>query len=176
MSESLIFAHFIIFGERCEWIAHFAHIKWAMWANRSFRSPKSKWVNRSFFWANRSFANFWTKKERFAWKSNERIPSPGKAVVLFLYKSTNARTNRLNCLRISAGNRVTMHTAESEFKSLLVSACFKGTISRVEVNKTYKYDSVCHVHCGVRISELHVRISRRNWIEFENSLACLSGA
>ena len=40
MSESLIFAHFLFFGERCEWIAHFAQIKWAMWANRSGRSPK----------------------------------------------------------------------------------------------------------------------------------------
>ena len=29
------------------------------------------------FWANRSFAHFWTKIERFARKSNERIPSPG---------------------------------------------------------------------------------------------------
>ena len=52
--------------------------KWAMWANRSFRSPKmSEWVNCSFFWANRSFAHFLTKNERFARKSNERIPSPG---------------------------------------------------------------------------------------------------
>ena len=40
MSESLIFAHFLFFGERCEWIAHFAQIKWAMWANSSGRSPK----------------------------------------------------------------------------------------------------------------------------------------
>ena len=80
MSDSLIFAHFLFFGERCEWIAHFAQIKWAMWANRSFCSPKmsdslkslrgneqceqiahfthQKWVNRSFFWANRSFAHY----------------------------------------------------------------------------------------------------------------------
>ena len=40
MSESLIFAHFLFFGEQCEWIAHFAQIKWAMWVNGSFRSPK----------------------------------------------------------------------------------------------------------------------------------------
>ena len=40
MSESLIFAHFLFFGEWCEWIAHFAQIKWAMWVNRSFHSPK----------------------------------------------------------------------------------------------------------------------------------------
>ena len=37
MSKLLIFAHFLFFGERCEWIAHFAQIKWAMWGNRSFR-------------------------------------------------------------------------------------------------------------------------------------------
>ena len=33
-------------------------------------------MNRSFFSANRSFAHFWTKNERFALKSNEQIPSP----------------------------------------------------------------------------------------------------
>ena len=33
-------SHFLFFGEQCEWIAHFAPIKWAMWANHSFRSPK----------------------------------------------------------------------------------------------------------------------------------------
>ena len=82
-------AHFLFFGERCEWIAHFAQIKWAMWANRSFRSPKMsdherfaqvaqrKWaiVSESLrsltknermsesliFWVNRSFAHFLTK-------------------------------------------------------------------------------------------------------------------
>ena len=70
MSESLIFAHFLFFGERCEWIAHFAQIKWAMWANPSFRSPKMsdherftqvaqrKWA----MWANNSFCSFFDKK------------------------------------------------------------------------------------------------------------------
>ena len=33
-------AHFLFFGERCEWIAQVAHQKWAMWANCSGRSPK----------------------------------------------------------------------------------------------------------------------------------------
>ena len=63
-----------------EWNAHFRsspRFWWAMWVNRSFRSPKmSEWVNHSFFWVNRSFAHFWTKNERYAWKSNEWIPSP----------------------------------------------------------------------------------------------------
>ena len=127
MSESLIFTHFLFFVEQCEWIAHSAQIKWAMWANHSFRSPKmsdyerfaqrkwamwanrsfcwpkmSKWVNRSFlseslifewiahFWANRSFAHFWTKNVRFAWKSNERIPSP-------CYKSISAESISVVC-------------------------------------------------------------------------------
>ena len=35
MSESLIFAHFLFFGERCEWMAHFAQIKWAIHSGRS---------------------------------------------------------------------------------------------------------------------------------------------
>ena len=71
-------------NERCERIAQVTHQKWATmsnslrslrgnersWANRSGRSPKmSKWVNCSFFGANRSFANFWAK-------TDERIPSP----------------------------------------------------------------------------------------------------
>ena len=75
-------AHSLFFGERCEWIAQVAHQKWAMWANRSGRSPKmSEWVNRSFFWANCSFAHFWAKNERFARKTDERIPSPGYTAI-----------------------------------------------------------------------------------------------
>ena len=86
MSELLIFAHFLFFCERFEWIAHFAQIKWAMWVKRSFCSPKISdherfpqvaqrkwvmWANHSFgspkmsesliFWVNRSFAHFLTK-------------------------------------------------------------------------------------------------------------------
>ena len=78
-----IFSHFLFFGERYEWMAHFPQIKWAMWANRSFRSPKMsdheqfaqrKWaiVSQSLrfltkmsesliFLANHLFAHFWTK-------------------------------------------------------------------------------------------------------------------
>ena len=144
MSKSLIFAHFLFFGERYEWIAHFAQIIWAMWANRSFRLPKMsdhEWfaqVRKWAMWANRSFRSnqmsdvseslillnknewpwaipsgrseemsdvsellilltkiermsesliflseslihsFMDKNERFARKSNERIPSPIK--------------------------------------------------------------------------------------------------
>ena len=50
-------------NERCERIAQVAHQKWA---------------NHSFFWANCSFAHFWAKNNRFAQKTDERIPSPVK--------------------------------------------------------------------------------------------------
>ena len=104
MSDSLIFPHFFFFCERCEWIAHFAQIKWTMWSNRSFCSPKMsnherfaqvaqrKWA----VWANRSFRSLKMSKwvnlsvlseslicsffyKRFAQKSNERIPGLGTA-------------------------------------------------------------------------------------------------
>ena len=80
--------------EQCEWIAQVAHQKWVTmnnslrslrgnersWANRSGRSPKMiKWVNRLFFWANRSFAHFWAKNERFARKTDDRMPTPVKS-------------------------------------------------------------------------------------------------
>ena len=86
-------------NERCERIAQVAHQKWATmsdslrslrgnersWANRSGRSPKmSEWANRSFFWANRSFAHFFAKNERFAQKTDERIPSPAYYANSFL--------------------------------------------------------------------------------------------
>ena len=61
------FAHSLI-----RWFAHFAQIKWVT-VSDSLRSLKKN--ERP--WANRSFAHFWTTKERFARKSNERIPSPG---------------------------------------------------------------------------------------------------
>ena len=49
------------------------------WGNRSGRSPKmSEWANRSFFWANRSFAHFFPKNEQVAQKTDEPIPSPGR--------------------------------------------------------------------------------------------------
>ena len=46
------------------------------WAIRSGRSPKmNEWANNSFFWANHSFAHFFTKNKWFAQKTNEQIPS-----------------------------------------------------------------------------------------------------
>ena len=41
------FAHSLIFGEHCERIAQVAHQKWAMWENRSGRSPKMSNVSES---------------------------------------------------------------------------------------------------------------------------------
>ena len=62
-------AHFLFFGERCEWITQVAHHKWAIWVNRSGAQRKwaivselirsltkmSEWVNCSFFSANHSY-------------------------------------------------------------------------------------------------------------------------
>ena len=73
-------------NERCEQIAQVARRKGAMWANRSGRSPKmSEWANRSFFWANRSWANFFAKNEQFAQKRDEQIPSPANTVPCSTY-------------------------------------------------------------------------------------------
>ena len=45
-------------------------------AHRSGRSPKMS--ESLVFLVNRSFAHFWAKNERFARKTDERIPSPAK--------------------------------------------------------------------------------------------------
>ena len=96
MSESLIFAHFLFFGERCEWIAQVAHQKWVMWANRSGHSPKmsdherfaqvahQKWATMSkslrSLTKNERMARFcvcfFAKNEWIAQKTDERTPSP----------------------------------------------------------------------------------------------------
>ena len=79
-----------------------------MWVNRSFGSNQMIDVSESLisltkneqmsesliFWANHSFALFWTKNERFARKSNERIPSPGDSSHILLF--TPSRTNMLD--------------------------------------------------------------------------------
>ena len=63
------------------------------WANRSGRSPKMReWVNRSFFWANRSCAHFFAKNKRFAQKTDERIPSPA-----FCPQDVLSEGGRSNC-------------------------------------------------------------------------------
>ena len=49
-----------------ERIAQVAHQKW-----------KNERANWSFFWANRSFAHIVAKSQRFAQKTDERIPNPG---------------------------------------------------------------------------------------------------
>ena len=59
------------------------HFLWAMWANRSGRSPKMSDVsNREQIaqvahqkWANEWIAHFWAINERFVRKTDERIPS-----------------------------------------------------------------------------------------------------
>ena len=52
----------------------FAQVAHDKWANCSFLLRKS--LTCSFLWANRLFAHFFAKNERFAQKTDERIPSP----------------------------------------------------------------------------------------------------
>ena len=59
-----------------EQIAQVAHQKWATERIAHFFEKISDWANRSLFWANCSFAYFLAKNERFAQKTNERVPSP----------------------------------------------------------------------------------------------------
>ena len=72
-----------------ERIAHLAHQKWATMSESLNSLTKiNEWVNRSLFWANRSCAHFFAKNERFARKSDERIPSP-ENVRNILFKNTH---------------------------------------------------------------------------------------
>ena len=57
--ESLIFAHFLFLSEWCEWIAHFAQIKWEMWANRSGPSLEMSDCERIAQVAHQQWANEW---------------------------------------------------------------------------------------------------------------------
>ena len=83
-------------NEKCEWIAQVAHQKWVTmsdsltslrgnersWSNRSGCSPKmSEWVNRSCFWANHSFAQFWAKNERAIRSENRWEALPCKMFI-----------------------------------------------------------------------------------------------
>ena len=84
-------------NEQCERIAEVAHQKWATmsdllrsltknvrpWANCSGRSTKmSKWANRSLFERIAQVAHFFAKNERFARKTDERIPSPDSSFMV----------------------------------------------------------------------------------------------
>ena len=64
-------AHFLFFGERCEWIAQVAH---QQWANEWIAHLLSKSLIRLFR----------TKNEQFARKSNEWISSPGNYLLQYL--------------------------------------------------------------------------------------------
>ena len=76
-------------------IRSFPHFWWAMWAKRSGWSPRMIDVSESLRsltknerpWANCSgwsFANLFAKNERFAQKTDERIPNPAFWVLVFL--------------------------------------------------------------------------------------------
>ena len=67
----------------CEQIAQVAHQKWAMWANRSSCSPKMSDHVRIA-----QIAHFFANNERFAQKTNERIPNPAGLLHKFLAHKT----------------------------------------------------------------------------------------
>ena len=131
VSESL---RLLTKNERCERIAQVAHQKWAMWANRSGRSPKmsdvskslrlltknerpwanrsgrspkmSKWANRLFFRANPSFAHFLQKNEQFAQKTDERIPSPVLFTSLISYHANSCMIITFDTKRYSVDSNL----------------------------------------------------------------------
>ena len=121
-------------NERFERIAQVAHQKRATmsdslrsltkiegpWAICSGLSPKmSEWPNRSFFWANRSFTNFFAKNKWFAQKTDERIPSPGNN---WLKSNTNDRvlTVRLHSA-IRLYSAVRLHCAVRLHSAYIIS-------------------------------------------------------
>ena len=86
MSELLFFAHFLFFGERCEWITYFAQIKWAIRSGRleemsdceQIAQVTHKNEQRSeslVFWMNRSFAHFWAKTSNSLRKPLSKFPA-----------------------------------------------------------------------------------------------------
>ena len=81
MSESLIFAHFLFFGERCEWIAHFAQIKWAIrsgrWEEMSDRERIAQVAHQK--WANEWIAHFFERIAHsliFGQKTSDSLGKP----------------------------------------------------------------------------------------------------
>ena len=79
MSEWLIFTHLLIFGERCEWIAYFAQIKWAMWAICSGRSEEMSDRERITQVGNEWIANFFEQIAHsliFGQKASDSLGKP----------------------------------------------------------------------------------------------------
>ena len=79
-------AHFLFFGEQCKWIAHFAQIKWAMWAiqkgaamsdsltslisseqiahGRSFSLTKNEWMSELLIFLSKALICSFLDKKR----------------------------------------------------------------------------------------------------------------
>ena len=69
MSKSLIFAHFLFFGERCEWIAHFAHQKWATMSDSLRSLTKNERMSESLiFLSELLICSFLDKNRAIRWE------------------------------------------------------------------------------------------------------------
>ena len=98
VSKLLIFAYFLFFGEWCEWIAHFAQIKWVMRANLS---PKMSNHEQFAQVAQRKWA-IMSESLRSLTK-NEQM----SVLLIFLSKSLIGKfldKKRVTCLEIKSAN------------------------------------------------------------------------
>ena len=131
VSESLIF---LKWNERCERIAHFAHQKWATMSDllRSLRGNErcernahfahqkweNEWIAHFFERINHSLI-FFTKNERFARKSNERIPNPDICTLLYSIKLSLFPTSLHICSSGSSHKLCDLYCQHISVKKLL---------------------------------------------------------
>ena len=154
-------------NERCE----------GSWANRS---PKmSKWVNRSFFWVNGSIAHFWAKNERFTWKTDERIPSPGR---LPKKKNKDIREDK----EVAVGWGTYFRTNQLKARMIWTKVFGRTSIlvgqwsgmmwtvwsSIYDFSKAFIASSSCFLFIGFLISSYwKISNAARNWINFVSQTA-----
>ena len=97
-----------------------------------------KFTNRSFFQANHSYAHFWAKNERFARKTDEQIPSPGKTKIA---RSKIAKSNivipkiaksKIARSKIAKSNIVISKIAKSKIAKSKIA---RSKIAKIKDNK-----------------------------------------
>ena len=98
MSELLIFTHFLFLSERCEWIAHFAQIKWAIcsgcWEDmsESLRSlTKNERMNESLIFLSELLIRSFLDKKRairseIKWANSQPCKMGAKYYLSFRWK------------------------------------------------------------------------------------------
>ena len=157
MSESLIFAHFLFFGERCEWIAHFAQIKWAMWANCSGCSPKMSDHERFAQVAHQKWATMsqllrsLTKNEQQWANCSGRSPKMSESFVIlskslirpFFRKKTSVS------LRKPMSEFPALHYQNNCYHKALFVLCRRG--QRVQWRSLYSIQSMLSISSRKRV-------------------------